>query len=82
MKQHYRKPFQGSLDPAKVIWSNKTHRSASEAFRDADYATPIWRCSTETEDAMRFLKEFTITSVLLAGAGFTIYSLIRWVGLM
>lgn len=25
----------------------KTYSSASEAFRDADYATPIWRCETE-----------------------------------
>ena len=82
MKQHYRKPFQGSLDPAKVIWSNKTHRSASEAFRDADYATPIWRCSTETEDAMRFLKDFAISMAVMAFGGFVIYSLVKWVGLM
>lgn len=26
---------------------DKTYRSASEAFRDADYATPIWKCETE-----------------------------------
>lgn len=33
-----------------------TYRSASEAFKDADYATPIWRCETENEKAIEMLK--------------------------
>lgn len=43
MKRHYL----GTTDPAKYIHQNKTHRSASEAFRDADYAQAIWKCETE-----------------------------------
>jgi hypothetical protein len=48
--------YQGN-DPAQYIWSSKTHRSASEAFRDADYATPIWRQKGELEDFMEFCKD-------------------------
>ena len=42
-------------DPAQFIWSNRTHRSASEAFRDADYATPIWRCESDFQQGLRFI---------------------------
>jgi hypothetical protein len=57
-------------DPAKFIWSNRTHRSASEAFRDADYATPIWRCETDFQRGLRFLAGmaqgmFTVMVVVL-----------------
>lgn len=47
-------PYEGN-DTAKFIHHNKTHRTMSEAFRDADYATPIWRSQTEWEQAMDFL---------------------------
>jgi hypothetical protein len=39
-------PYEGH-DTALFIHHNKTHRTMSEAFKDADYATPIWRCETE-----------------------------------
>ena len=42
-------PFLGEQDTAKLVWSSKTHRSASEAFRDADYATGIWKCKTDLD---------------------------------
>ena len=54
--------YLGETDPAQFIWSNKTHRSASEAFRDADYATAIQRPKSEWED----MKEFASGMVLMA----------------
>ena len=33
----------------------KTYRSTSEAFRDADYATPIWRCETDWDRTKDYL---------------------------
>jgi hypothetical protein len=30
-------------------------RTLSEANKDADYATPIWRCETEQKSGMRLL---------------------------
>lgn len=50
-----KKPYMGD-DPAKFIHSNRTHRTASEAFRDADYATPIWRCESDWDRTKEYLK--------------------------
>ena len=64
--------YQGD-DTAKYIWSSKTHRSASEAFRDADYATPIWRCETEWDRT----KDGLVWVLLFVGllGGLQVYSL-------
>jgi hypothetical protein len=35
----------------------RTSRTASEAFRDADYATPIWKCSTDFDRSIHFIKD-------------------------
>ena len=56
--------YQGN-DPAQYIWSSKTHRSASEAFRDADYATPIWRDKGEMEDFAEWCKDSVVILPLL-----------------
>jgi len=41
------------------IWEwqrhNMTHRSASEAFRDADYATAFYRPKSEWDDCKEFM---------------------------
>jgi hypothetical protein len=47
--------YLGETDPAQFIWSNKTHRTASEAFRDADYATAIYKPKSEWDDCVEFL---------------------------
>jgi hypothetical protein len=52
-------------DPAKFIWSSRTHRSASEAFRDADYATPIWRCENDWDRAKEYIGWGLMWAVLL-----------------
>ena len=58
--------YQGD-DIAKHIWSGKTHRSASEAFRDADYATPIWRCESDWDRVRECGIFVVIWGLLLAG---------------
>ena len=32
-------------------------RTENEAYRNADYATPIWRCENDTDRAITFFKE-------------------------
>jgi hypothetical protein len=61
-------------DPAKFIHSSKTHRTVSEAFRDADYATPIWRCETEWDRTKEYLKWIAMWFVLF----FCLYSMAMW----
>lgn len=45
----------GQTDPAVYIHSNKTHRTVSEAFKDADYATPMWRCENDWDRTKEYL---------------------------
>lgn len=46
---------------------DKTYRSASEAFRDADYATPIWKCETEWDRTKQYLGGLAMLGFLLGG---------------
>jgi len=51
---------------ARQYGIGKTYRSSSEAFRDADYATGIWRCETENERAIQCLKSIAICLAAVA----------------
>ena len=43
----------------------KTYRSTSEAFKDADYATPMWRCETEWDRTKEYIGWILMWTVLL-----------------
>ena len=58
--------YQGN-DPAQYIWSNRTHRIASEAFRDAEYASSVTRFKTDTEQAMDFLFGSALGACIVVG---------------
>jgi hypothetical protein len=47
--------YKSDIDPAVIIHSSKTHRTVSEAFKDADYATPIWRCESDWDRTKQYL---------------------------
>ena len=50
-------PYLGADDHSQWIWSNKTHRTVSEAFRDADYATAFWRSKSDLEELTSFVEQ-------------------------
>ena len=57
----------------------RTYRSASEAFKDANYATPIWRCETDFDRAVRFMSDTIIGASLAVGSfSIFIYGLYVW----
>ena len=66
MKKPKRVEYKGD-DPAQYIWSNRTHRSASEAFRDAEYASSVTRFKTDTEQAMDFLFGSALGACIVVG---------------
>jgi len=43
----------------------KTYSSMSEAFRDADYATPMWRCESDWDRTKEYLVWGVMWAVLL-----------------
>lgn len=51
------KPYEGSDVFAE--WHKEKYKSSlSEAYKDADYATPIWRCESDAERGWRMIKGF------------------------
>lgn len=73
------KPTYVGDDPAQFVWSNRTHRSASEAFRDADYATPIWKCESDFQQGLRFLVGMAHGMVIVAMCLAVPVLLVLWV---
>ena len=65
--------YLGETDPAQFIHSNKTHRSASEAFRDADYATAFYRPKSEWEDMKEFVAGSIFMTPVLLFVGYVCY---------
>jgi hypothetical protein len=47
--------FEGISDPRHAV--GRTSRSVSEAFKDADYATALWKCESDFWYGVRFLKQ-------------------------
>lgn len=57
-------------------------RTLSEANRDADYATPLWRCESENVSAMRLLGFMVgILGICMLGA-FVAVTFLSWVGVI
>ena len=54
----------------------KSYRSTSEAFKDADYATPIWRCETERERGWRIVRGL---GAIILGVGLAVWLTIEFV---
>lgn len=55
---------------------DKTYRSASEAFKDADYATAIWRCETENERGLKIIGGWV---AILSGIGLAYFMAVGFV---
>ena len=59
----------------------KTFSSASEAFRDADYATPIWRCESEWDRSKDILVALVVFMVAIGFIYLFIKGFILWLSL-
>jgi len=68
--------YRGSENPYKVV--GKTYSTASEAFKDADYATAIWRCETENERGWRQVKAWVAVLLGIAFAYAVAFSFVDW----
>ena len=68
--------YLGETDPAQYIHSNKTHRSVSEAFRDADYAYAGWKPRSEWEDMKEFISGFIFMLPMIAFCLYILYLVI------
>ena len=60
-------------DPYKL---GKTYRSTDEAFKGADYATPMWRCESESERGWRIVRGL---GAIILGVGLAVWLTIEFV---
>ena len=58
-------------DPYKL---GKTYRSTDEAFKGADYATPIWRCESDWDRTKEYIGWILMWTVLLG----SLYLMATW----
>ena len=73
--------YKSDIDPAVIIHSNKTHRTASEAFRDADYATPIWRCENDWDRTLGYLGWAFMWAMFLGGFYLLATGFEKWISI-
>ena len=55
----------------------RTYSSASEAFKDADYATALWRCESESQRAWRWFKNFALFIAIMTLCVFLVYLIVE-----
>ena len=68
-----KKPYEGG--DALMEWhKEKMKSSASEAYKDVDYATPIWRCENDWDRTKEYLAWAGMWIVLLSA----LYLLATW----
>ena len=69
--------YLGETDPAQYIHSNKTHRTASEAFKDADYATAWYPHKSEWDDCKEFMGGMVFMSPVILFAIYICYLILK-----
>jgi hypothetical protein len=70
--------YLGETDPAEYIHSNKTHRTASEAFRDADYAQAFWRSKSDLEEAVDFAEKALLGFIWVGVVAGIVGAVVYW----
>ena len=69
--------YLGETDPAQFIHSNKTHRSISEAFRNADYAYAGWKPRSEWDDCKEFMGGMFLMSPVILFVVYVCYLILK-----
>ena len=58
-----------------------TPRTLNQAYKNADYATPIWRCRNEWDDAKEFfIGAFLVLTIFALGVGVAL-GVLSWLGI-
>jgi hypothetical protein len=55
-----------------------TPRTTDEAFKTADYATPIWRCESDTEKGIKFVVDMVVGMLVVAVPMALVYGFMVW----
>jgi hypothetical protein len=69
--------YQGN-DPAQYILSNRTHRSTSEAFRDAQYASAGTYYKTDFQEAVDFMFGTVLGACITLACSLPLIAALYW----
>lgn len=75
------KPYEGG-DTLMEWHKAKAKSSLSEAYKDADYATAMWKFNSEWDDFIQFVKDFAITLPFIALAFYIVYEVFVAMGIL
>lgn len=74
-------PFKGG--DVLMDWHRaKAKSSMSEAYKDADYATAMWKFNSEWDDFVQFSKDLLITLPFIALACYIVYEVFVAMGIL
>lgn len=64
----------------ETVYKNvsKVPRTLDEAFKTADYATPIWRCETDNENGFKFFVDMVVGMLMVGLPLVMVYSFVLW----
>lgn len=64
----------------ETVYKNvsRVPRTTDEAFKTANYATPIWRCETENENGIKFFINMLVGMVMVALPLVVVYGVVIW----
>lgn len=54
-------------------------RTASEAYKDAEYATAIWRCETENESSIKKVANWVVPVAIFVAIIFIAVPTFEWI---
>ena len=55
-----------------------TPRTMAQAYKNADYATPIYRQKSDLHEAWEFISDAVVGFVYVAGVSALVYSVLTW----
>ena len=55
-----------------------TPRTMAQAYKNADYATPIYRQKSELQDALEFISEAVVGFIYVALVSALVYAVLTW----
>jgi hypothetical protein len=64
----------------ETVYKNvsRVPRTTDEAFKTADYATPIWRCESDTDKGIKFFIDMVVGMLMVAVPLVAVYSFVSW----
>lgn len=71
------------MNQYEAVYKNTgtTPRTMNQAYKNADYATPMWRCETENENGFKFFVDMVLGAIMVGLPLILLYGVAVWLEL-